>query len=128
MELLGVHHISLNVCELDAAVEFYGERLGLEPLARPDLGFPGAWFVLADGRQLHLVETVDGEPAPGQHFAFRVTNIKRARKELRGRGVRLSKIIQLPDGASQCFFLDPSKNLLELNQPAAGRARAAPRP
>ncbi len=117
MELLGVHHISLNVQELESAVDFYVRQLELAPIERPDLGFRGAWFALGDGRELHLVEAPDAHPARGQHFAFRVADIAGAREQLMNRGVRISPINKLPNGSQQCFFLDPSKNLLELNQP-----------
>jgi len=117
MNLLGVHHISINVRELDAAICFYRDALELAPLERPDLGFAGAWFALGDGRELHLVEAPDSKPARGQHFAFRVRDIERTTLELSDRGVRCSEVRSLPGGGRQCFFVDPSGNLLELNQP-----------
>ena len=38
----GIHHVSINVKDVDAAVAFYVGVLNLEVLDRPDLGFPGA--------------------------------------------------------------------------------------
>ena len=38
--LNGIHHVSINVQDVDAAVQFYVGVLGMEQIERPDLGFP----------------------------------------------------------------------------------------
>src|ERR1700729_4085824 len=44
LTLRGVHHVSLNVDDVDAALAFYTDRLGLVVRPdRPDFDFPGAW-------------------------------------------------------------------------------------
>ena len=52
-KLTKLDHGSLCVGDIDKAVWFYGDLLGLEPLPRPDFGFPGAWFD-AGGTPVHL--------------------------------------------------------------------------
>lgn len=113
----GVHHVSLNVADVDEAVPFYEEALGLTRIERPDFGFPGAWFDSGSG-QIHLLE-VDGHTAPdGQHFAFRVDDIDAVVATLVDKGIDVSPpSAGLPGAGRQAFLKDPSGNLIELNQP-----------
>jgi glyoxylase I family protein len=114
MKPLGVHHVSINVDDVDAALEFYVGLLGLtERDDRPEFGFPGAWLD-AGGQQVHLI----GAPAPpakGQHFAIRVDDLAAIVSELRARGAQVSDA--MPVGTSlQAFLNDPSGNQIELHQ------------
>jgi catechol 2,3-dioxygenase-like lactoylglutathione lyase family enzyme len=48
-----VHHVSINVDDVDKALDFYVGTLGLVPRPdRPDFGFPGAWLNAGD-QQVH---------------------------------------------------------------------------
>jgi glyoxylase I family protein len=70
----GVHHVNLAVTDLDGARHFYGSRLGLTELHRPEVGGQGAWFDLG-GAQLHLsvVETMPPRTMVGlPHLALRL--------------------------------------------------------
>jgi catechol 2,3-dioxygenase-like lactoylglutathione lyase family enzyme len=115
MEPLGVHHVSVNVTDVEAALAFYIEVLGLTPRTdRPDFGFGGAWLDVG-GQQVHLIEA----PAPpnlGQHFAVRVADLDATVVELRDRGVEVSDPVPVGPGR-QAFLEDPSGNTIELNQP-----------
>jgi catechol 2,3-dioxygenase-like lactoylglutathione lyase family enzyme len=111
---LAVHHVSINVADVDAASRFYTDVLGLAPRGdRPDFPFGGAWLD-AGGQQVHLIEA----PPPaglGQHFALLVGDLDATVAELRGRGVEVSD--PAPVGTSrQAFVTDPSGNLVELHQ------------
>ena len=97
---------------------FYLDVLGLEQLPRPDFGFPGMWL-RSEGQEIHLMQVENHQAPEGQHFAFRVGDIDAATEELSKRGVKVSKTFELPNGARQCFFKDPSGNMIELNQPAS---------
>ena len=117
MRPLAVHHVSINVADVDAALRFYTEVLGLEARTdRPDFGFGGAWLD-AGGQQVHLIE---GTPPPGlgQHFALLVESLDDTVAELRARGFDVSD--PRPVGTSrQAFITDPSGNSIELHQAAA---------
>ena len=69
-----MHHVSINVDDVDAALEFYVGALGLTVRGdRPELGFGGAWLDAGD-EQVRLIEA---EP-PGdevQHFALAVDGL-----------------------------------------------------
>ena len=74
-----VHHISLCVPDLEAALGFYCDLLGLETIDRPEMGIKGAWLELG-GTQLHLIVPPPGvdvggppENAPGYLCAKRMT-------------------------------------------------------
>ena len=48
MKPVAVHHVSLTVDDVDAALRFYVDTLGLSAREdRPDFGFPGAWLDVA---------------------------------------------------------------------------------
>jgi catechol 2,3-dioxygenase-like lactoylglutathione lyase family enzyme len=114
VEPLAVHHVSINVDDVDTALDFYVDVLGLRARTdRPDFGFAGAWLD-AGGQQVHLIQG----PVPrggGEHFAILVADIEESISELRARDVEVSDAS--PVGANQQAFLaDPSGNLIELHQ------------
>jgi catechol 2,3-dioxygenase-like lactoylglutathione lyase family enzyme len=116
MRALAVHHVSINVADVDESVRFYTDVLGLAARTdRPDLGVGGAWLD-AGRQQVHLIH---GEvpPGKGQHFAVLVADLDGVVDELRERGVVVSD--PSPVGSSrQAFLKDPAGNLVELHQPA----------
>ncbi|MDO8361729.1 MAG: VOC family protein [Actinomycetota bacterium] len=115
MQPLGVHHVSINVADTAAAVEFYTSVLGLSVRDdRPDFGFAGAWLNLA-GQQVHLLELAMPEDR-GQHFAIEVADLDAAVAEICAKGVTVSDPKPVGSGR-QAFLRDPSGNLVELNQP-----------
>jgi glyoxylase I family protein len=108
----GIHHVSINVTDLDRAVAFYTEMLGLAvDSTRPDLAVEGVWLNLPAG-QLHLI-VGDVPAANGQHFAVGVTDLDDAIAELRGSGLEVRG--PFPVGAArQAFLSDPDGNAIEL--------------
>lgn len=116
MPIAGVHHVSLNVRDLEEAGRFYRDLLGLEQIPRPDFGFPGMWFRCGP-QEIHLLEVADHCAPEGQHFAFRVSDLDVLVAVLRQRGLEVSDPLQIPGAGRQSFLYDPSGNLIELNQP-----------
>lgn len=114
---LAVHHVSINVDDVPAAVAFYTDVLGLEVRGdRPDFGFGGAWLD-AGGQQVHLIEA-PVPPNQGQHFALEVESLAAVVEDLRGRGVKVSDPVRVGTGL-QSFLNDPAGNTVELQQPGA---------
>ena len=114
---IGVHHVSLNVVDAAAAIRFYVEILGMTQRDdRPVFPFEGAWLQSGD-QQIHLLEVADFVPPKGQHFALRVADMDAARAHLVARDVEVSEVTEQPGICLQCFFRDPTGNLIELNQP-----------
>lgn len=115
MQPLGVHHVSINVADVEEALAFYVEVLGLRVRDdRPDFGFGGAWLDVGE-QQVHLIEAPQPEDR-GQHFAMRVADIDGAVAELRALGATVSDPSPVGTGR-QAFLHDPSGNLVELHQP-----------
>lgn len=110
--------MSINVSDAAEGVAFYTEVLGLTARTdRPDFSFGGAWLDIG-GQQIHLIE---GEvpSSCGQHFAIRVADLDAVVAELRERGIEVGD----PKGVGssrQAFLFDPSGNMIELHEPAAG--------
>jgi catechol 2,3-dioxygenase-like lactoylglutathione lyase family enzyme len=111
---LAVHHVSINVSDVDAAFRFYVDVLGLTPRTdRPDFSFGGAWLDVG-GQQVHLIEAA--VPAnQGQHFAVQVADLDATVAELRDRGLDVSDPKPVATNR-QAFLSDPSGNLVELHQ------------
>lgn len=117
MQTSGVHHVSLNVTDAAMSTRFYIDVLGFtERSDRPEFPFDGSWLQAGD-QQVHLLEVPGFVPPEGQHFALHVSDIGAARAELIERGVEVSEPSPIGDVCWQCFFTDPTGNLIELNQP-----------
>jgi glyoxylase I family protein len=118
MKLQGVHHVSLNVRDVEEARRFYVEVLGLEEIPRPAFAFPGAWL-RSGGQEIHLIRQENHQAPEGQHFAFRVDDVDAATAALIAQGVKVGGPMDVPGAGRQAFLRDPSGNLIELNQPKA---------
>ncbi|HTT50661.1 MAG TPA: VOC family protein [Streptosporangiaceae bacterium] len=111
----GLHHVSLNVRDVPAALDFYTRVLGLtERTDRPGFSFDGAWLD-AGGQQVHLIEA-DVPPSLGQHFALAVSDLDAVVTELRTRGVTVTDPVPVGTGR-QSFLADPAGNRVELQEP-----------
>ena len=111
----GVHHVSVNVDDVEANRDFYVDKLGMEVLPRPDLGVGGVWLGVGD-QQIHLIE-LPVPPSQGQHYALQVDDIHEAVATLRARGVEVGEPGKLADVCWQANLKDPAGNVIELNQP-----------
>ena len=111
---IAVHHVSLNVGDVDEAISFYVDVLGLSVRNdRPDFGIGGAWLD-AGGQQVHLIEGTVPK-GDGEHFAILVADLEATVDELRALDVKVSDAS--PVGSSlQAFLKDPAGNLVELHE------------
>ncbi len=124
------HHMSFPVRDLARSRAFYEGVLGLEPIARPDLGpVRGIWY-RAGPCEVHLIEVPEdapvGEPPPalnpmGRHAAFAVAGYDEAKQVLLARKL---EILENPRGG-QLWTRDPDGHVIELIVPAAGGRPAA---
>lgn len=119
-KLGAVHHVSINVADVEATKPFYTEVLGLAEIPRPDFGFPGAWLRSPGGAEVHLLEVADWVAPKGQHWSFRVDDIDGTVSTLRDAGVKVKDPVAIGDtGGRQAFLFDPAGNMIELTQPAS---------
>jgi len=114
VQATAVHHVSINVDDVEAALRFYVDMLGLSRREdRPELGIDGAWLD-AGGQQVHLIRAA-APPSLGQHFALLVDDIDASVAELRDRGISVSDPSPVGTGR-QAFLQDPAGNVVELHQ------------
>jgi len=111
----GVHHVSVNVEDLDAGRRFYVDSLGLAEIERPDLDVGGVWLQ-AGPQQIHLIERPP-PPALGQHFSLLVDDLDTALATLGDRGIEIDHLGGIAGVCRQAFLSDPAGNLIELTEP-----------
>jgi len=118
MSSIALHHVQVNVPNIDAAVSFY-EGLGMTRRTdRPDFGIEGVWLNAGE-QQIHLVK---GSPPAdlGQHFALEVADLDTVVATLRRQGLRINDPIALGPGLPrQTAVHDPAGNRVELREPQA---------
>ena len=118
MQIADIHHVSLNVSDLERSVGFYRDVLGMHLLPRPEMPVQGVWLDAGHGRQVHLI-LADVPDDRGQHVAFAVTDLDATIAELRDAGMKVSDPFDVADtGIRQAFGRDPDGNRLEFTQPA----------
>ncbi|MDO9385338.1 MAG: VOC family protein, partial [Thiobacillus sp.] len=90
-------HAGLLVTNLDRARVFYESVLGLKVCPnRPDLPYPGEWYELGGGQQLHLMQLPNPDAASvrpehggrDHHIALGVRNMAELKSRLDAAGVR----------------------------------------
>jgi methylmalonyl-CoA/ethylmalonyl-CoA epimerase len=118
---VSIDHIGIAIADLDAALGFYRDALGLEIEAPEDVPSQRvrAHFIPAGGAALELLEaTAEDSPiakyiagrGPGlHHITLRVDDIHRALDRLKARGVRLIDESPRPGAhGSLVAFIHPS--------------------
>lgn len=122
MKALQLNHVALHVADVDASVAFYRETMKLPMMDRPNFDFPGAWFLLGDDQELHLIGDRD-QPVHshhrGGHFAMVVDCLDEWEAHLDLCGAKRLPRKTRPDGALQTFVQDPDGHWVELYKPAS---------
>jgi catechol 2,3-dioxygenase-like lactoylglutathione lyase family enzyme len=117
--------ISVPVTDMERSKQFYGETLGLEPVAhREDQGFPE--YQLGENVSLYLLDmTKVGSEFTAPHtasIALRVPDVEQARRELEERGVVFAGDTFDSSVCHMAFFQDPDGNALMLHRRYAAPA------
>lgn len=116
-------HGAFRVRDLDAAIEFYTEKLGFEMLFRvnaEEFGERGV-FLSLNGARLELIERI-GEPyvpaVPERpfcpHLCFEADDMDKTMAMLREHGIKiLDGPNEIPGSEQWVYFADPDMNVLE---------------
>lgn len=110
-------HVSIVVRNLEACKHFYGEVLGLKTIPRPPFDFPGHWYQIGPGTQLHLMVYDETIPRTMRHAAFEVEDFGKTLEHLKKNAVA---VVEGPgkrfDGSDFLFCKDPDGNLVEITR------------
>lgn len=119
MRIHTILHATFLVSDLEKSRAFYEDVLGLtaDP-ARPDLGFPGVWYAVGPGQQIHLMQLPNPEegmarPAHGgrdRHVALAVDDLSELSARLEAAAVNYTRS---KSGRAAVFCRDPDGNALE---------------
>lgn len=112
-----IHHASLIVSDTEQSLQFYRDVLGMQPVERPPLPFPGAWLAIGD-QQIHLLELENPDPTSGRpahggrdrHVAMHIDSVDALRSDLDAAGVAYTLSIS---GRRALFCRDRDGNALE---------------
>lgn len=119
MKITSLLHATFLVADLEEARAFYEGILGLAASPdRPDLGFPGMWYDVGQGQQIHLMRLPNPEaglerPPHGgrdRHLALAVDDLGALGAKLSGAGIPYT---QSKSGRRALFCRDPDGNALE---------------
>ena len=116
MKIHGVGQISISVTDVDRAVEFYRDILGIDFLFQVPGENPMAFFDCS-GTRLYINQPENPEHAGTSVIYFQVDSAQDAAKELTERGVAIESephIIHQTDSYTlwMAFFHDPDGNLM----------------
>lgn len=115
MQLTGIHHVSILVPDMEQAVAFYRDSLGLKEVVRPsNFVTPVRWFEIGE-QQVHLIPADAPDAVSPRHFALHVDDCDAARATLAARGVEIQETVPIA-GAKRFFISDPAGNNLEIIQ------------
>ncbi|WP_310446909.1 VOC family protein [Thiobacillus sp.] len=119
IQIAALLHAGLLVSDLARAKTFYESVLGLTRYPnRPDLPYPGEWYELAGGQQLHLMQLANPDAASirpehggrDRHIALAVKSMDALKSRLDSAGV---KYTASKSGRVALFCRDPDANTLE---------------
>jgi glyoxylase I family protein len=124
MQLKGIHHIALNVTDLDRAEHFYTDVLGFTVTHRFSKGLRhimldtgNALLALFETPELEMKSALEQLSDKGyMHFAF-ATNREEFIKildELKNKNVRIDSGPVVRGEGESIYFTDPDKNHLEI--------------
>jgi catechol 2,3-dioxygenase-like lactoylglutathione lyase family enzyme len=112
-----LHHVNVNVDDLERCVAFYRDVLGLPLETTPDQGFRSQFFRIGASQQIHMNEIADSHQLRG-HFCLVVPDFVAVFRRAKAAGAIDTKVWgrvrRLPGGAMQMFVRDPAGNLIEV--------------
>ncbi len=115
--MTALQHVNILVDDLDAAIHFYADVVGLPQKPAPPLRFPTAFFSIGSSQELHINQAPDLRPERA-HFCLRVDDFNAVFRRALSTGcidvTTWGPMRRLPTGVMQLFIRDPSGNLVEV--------------
>jgi lactoylglutathione lyase len=118
---LHIDHYSIYCFDLQKSIKFYSEIMGFASKPRPAFEFPGHWFDLGNGQELHLIaergaNKTDLPKTRNIHYAFKTTDIAAFNEKLDQQQVTKIGPKKRPDGITQIFIQDPDGYWIEITE------------
>ncbi|MFN8436796.1 MAG: VOC family protein [Cytophagales bacterium] len=116
---LKLDHYSIYSFKLEESIKFYSEVLGLKTLPRPEFNFPGHWFEIGNGQELHIIsgrtQNISDLPQTRNiHYAFDCDDIASFEIHLKKFNLPTIGPKTRPDGIVQIFIQDPDGYWIEI--------------
>jgi catechol 2,3-dioxygenase-like lactoylglutathione lyase family enzyme len=134
--IANLFHVASKTNNLDAAVRFYTEVLGLHPVARPDFGYPGAWLAAPGGAAIIHIYAGGAALGPGgrapyrtgaiDHVSITATGFHGFIERFKKHGLDWREFNVREAGLWQLFVYDPSGVQLEITFEAAKESGPEP--
>jgi lactoylglutathione lyase len=121
----GIGHVAFNVQDLDAALDFYCNKLGFDEMFRLHKEDGALWIVylrVTDTQYLELFPRVDATEFGNRyaHLCLEVNDIEALVRELEATGVTITAQIKHGlDGNLEAWINDPAGNPIEFMQVGA---------
>jgi catechol 2,3-dioxygenase-like lactoylglutathione lyase family enzyme len=116
MQFTRLDHCSVIITDVGTSRRFYRDVLGLKEIAAPKtFDFVALWFDLGGGQTLHLLLKPKPDTISPRHFALHVDDARKAREELRAKGVAIDETTEIPH-CDRFFIRDPDGNRIEIIQ------------
>jgi catechol 2,3-dioxygenase-like lactoylglutathione lyase family enzyme len=116
MKLKNIHHYSLVVTDMERAVKFYTNVLGLQEIEIPSTFKPAGakvrWFQLGD-QHIHLMPSAQPDAMSPRHIALEIDDAQAGREYFKNKGIEIREEILIP-GADRFVISDPDGNRLEM--------------
>ena len=103
-----VNHITYNVTDLNRALRFWVDVLGVKQIPKQVDSDRLLWLQVPSGTMVHIILNDDAPSAPSHHSAFEVDDIDAECERLRDAGLRLLYDSPQPGAhGSQVMFIHP---------------------
>jgi lactoylglutathione lyase len=118
---LQLDHYAIYCFDLEKSVAFYSTVLGLQSKPRPNFDFPGHWFNIGNGQELHLISGRNElkenlSNTRNIHYAFKSDDIVAFTKHLYAHQIPKIGPKKRPDGVTQIFIQDPDGYWIEITE------------
>jgi catechol 2,3-dioxygenase-like lactoylglutathione lyase family enzyme len=122
----GLFHLAIKTASLEATRGFWTRVIGLREIARPDFGYPGAWFACSQPGGQAIIHIYAGGPALGadavapsgtsaiDHVSLSCSGFHAYRARFAAAGLSWKEFLVPGTTLWQLFVYDPSSVQLEL--------------
>ena len=114
IRLKNINHITYNVKNKEAALQWYQDILGLGLIPKMVNSDHLYWLQLPSGAMVHIIENAEAPSAPSHHTAFEVDDLDAAHRQLNGMKIECTAIQTRQDGQRAFYIQDPDGNRIEL--------------